>query len=386
MSAFHKAIGLMSGTSLDGVDVALIETDGEDIRLFGPGRTYVYASETRELLFRAIADAREVTDRNARPGILARAERLSTERHAQALASFLKEFPAYRDVDVIGYHGQTVLHRPEIALTVQIGDGPALARAARGLTTDKTTLVYDMRAADVAAGGQGAPLVPVYHRALARGLGPAQPLLVLNLGGVANISYIDGMRDPIACDTGPANALVDDFVKSRTGLPFDEDGAIAKAGKVDEAAIERLLGHPFFHRSPPKSLDRNDFRGWVEEHGGLAGMSTADGAATLSALTAACVGAVLRFLPARPERMIAAGGGAHNLTLLRMLGERTGIKTETADEVGWSSDDMEAQAFAFLAVRSLRGLPLSFPGTTGVPEPMTGGVIVGNERPVSGSA
>jgi len=372
-----KAIGLMSGTSLDGIDVAMIETDGETIAAFGPGRTYVYAPETRELLFQAIADAREMTDRDARPGILRRAERLSTERHTQALTSFFKEFPAYRDVDVIGYHGQTLLHRPEIGLTVQIGDGPAFARAVRGMTTgDGATLVYDMRAADVAAGGQGAPLVPVYHRALARGLGPPKPLLVLNLGGVANVTYVNGMSDPIACDTGPANALVDDFIKSRTELSFDEDGVIAGWGKVDEAVVTKLLTHPFFHRPPPKSLDRNDFRAWVNEHAGLDAMNTADGAATLTALSAACVGAVLPFLPAKPTQLIVAGGGAHNATLLRMLAKRTGIETVTAEKVGWSIDDMEAQAFAFLAVRALKGLPLSFPTTTGVPYPMTGGVVL----------
>ncbi|WP_245516042.1 anhydro-N-acetylmuramic acid kinase [Ancylobacter aquaticus] len=370
------AIGLMSGTSLDGIDVALIETDGETVASFGPGRTYVYAPETRELMFRAISDAREMTDRHARPGILARAERLSTERHGQALAAFFKEFPAYREVEVIGYHGQTVLHRPEMRLTVQLGDGPALARAVRGMTTGSgATLVYDMRAADVAAGGQGAPLVPVYHRALARGLGPPKPLLVLNLGGVGNVTYVDGMADPIACDTGPANALIDDFLKARTDLPFDEDGVIAASGKVDEKVVDTLMTHPFFHRPPPKSLDRNDFRAWVHEHAGLDAMNTADGVATLTALSAASVGAVLAFLPARPTRLIVAGGGAHNATLLRMLAARTGIEVVTADEVGWSTDALEAQAFAFLAVRALRGLPLSFPTTTGVPVPLTGGII-----------
>lgn len=371
------AIGLMSGTSLDGIDVALIETDGETIASLGPGRTYVYAPETRELLFQALVDARELTDRDARPGILARAERLSTERHGQALAAFLKEFPAYREVDVIGYHGQTVLHRPEVGLTVQLGDGPALARATRAMTTGRgPTLVYDMRAADVAAGGQGAPLVPVYHRALARGLGPPKPLLVLNLGGVANVTYVDGMVDPIACDTGPANALIDDFLKARTDLDFDDEGIIAAHGTVDEAVVDRLMTHPFFHRPPPKSLDRNDFRAWVNEHAGLDSMNTANGVATLTALSAACVGAVLPHLPKRPTRLVAAGGGAHNATLLRFLRARLGIEVATADDVGWSTDALEAQAFGFLSVRALKGLPLSFPSTTGVPVPMTGGVIV----------
>ncbi|WGD30798.1 anhydro-N-acetylmuramic acid kinase [Ancylobacter sp. WKF20] len=372
-----KAIGLMSGTSLDGIDVALIETDGENVDLLGPGRTYPYEPEIRDLLFRALADAREMTDRDSRPGILARAERLSTERHKEALASFFKEFPAYRDVDVIGYHGQTVLHRPENRLTVQLGDGPALARAVQTMTTGAgATLVYDLRAADVAAGGQGAPLVPVYHRALARGLGPPKPLLVLNLGGVANVTFIEGMRDPIACDTGPANALIDDFIKARTDLPFDEDGVIAGWGRVDEEAVARLMAHPFFHRPPPKSLDRNDFRAWVNEHGGLDAMSTADGAATLTALSAEACRAVLPFLPARPTRLIVAGGGAHNPTLLAMLRSRLAMEVVSAETVGWSVDALEAQAFAFLAVRALKGLPLSFPTTTGVPQALTGGVVL----------
>ncbi|ADH88650.1 protein of unknown function UPF0075 [Ancylobacter novellus DSM 506] len=381
MSRPVKAIGLMSGTSLDGVDVALIETDGENVAAFGPGRTYAYAEADRALLMRALEEAKPLTDRSARPGVLAEAERVVTERHAQALAAFLAEFPEHRDVAAVGFHGQTVLHRPEIRLTVQIGDGPALAWAIRALTpAPGPALVYDLRAADVAAGGQGAPLVPAYHRALAQGLvkelALPGPLLVLNLGGVANITWLDGEADPIACDTGPANALIDDFMKARTGVPVDRDGAAAAAGRVDETVIARLLTHPFFSRKPPKSLDRNDFREWVAVHGGLDAMSVEDGAATLTALTAACVGAILPHLPKRPATLIAAGGGAHNPTLLAMLRERLGVEVVTADAVGWSGDALEAQAFAFLAVRSLRGLPLSFPTTTGVPRPMLGGVVI----------
>lgn len=375
-----KAIGLMSGTSLDGVDVALIETDGERVTAFGPARTVAYTDEDRALFDAALEAARTLTERTARPGVLATAETCVTDRHAEALAAFFRDHPEHRDVAVIGFHGQTVLHRPEIRLTVQIGDAPALARAVRRLVpASGPALVHDLRAADVAAGGQGAPLVPVYHRALARGLALPGPLLVLNLGGVANVTFLDGEADPVACDTGPANALIDDFMKARTGIPLDRDGAAAAAGRVDEKALERLLAHPFFAQRPPKSLDRNDFRGWVTEHAGLDGMSTQDGAATLTALTAACVGAVLPHLPRRPATLIAAGGGAHNPTLLRFLRERVGAPVHTADAVGWSTDALEAQAFAFLAVRALRGLPLSFPTTTGVPRPMTGGVI---ERPV----
>ncbi|QJP13180.1 anhydro-N-acetylmuramic acid kinase [Starkeya sp. ORNL1] len=369
-----KAIGLMSGTSLDGIDVALIETDGETVVSFGPGRTYPYAPEDRQLFFRALEEAATLGDRTERPGSLRGAEILLTTRHAEAAARFLAESPVEGGIDVIGFHGQTVLHKPEERLTVQLGDGARLIEALRPLAGQGVRLVHDFRAADVAAGGQGAPFVPVYHRALARALGRPQPLLVLNLGGVANITFIDGEADPIACDTGPANALIDDFMKERTGEAFDCEGAAAANGTVDEAAVERLLRHGFFRLSPPKSLDRNAFRNWVAEQTSLDDMSTQDGAATLTALTAASVAAVLPLLPRRPQRVIAAGGGAHNPTLLRMLAERLGVEVVSADAVGWSADFLEAQAFGFLAVRSLKGLPLSFPTTTGVPEPMRGGV------------
>lgn len=376
-----KAIGLMSGTSLDGVDVALIETDGEHVSAFGPARTYAYTPDDRALLTRALEAARALTDRESRPVPLGEAEDRITVRHAEALAAFLKEFPGHRDVEVVGFHGQTVLHRPERRLTVQIGDGPALARALRALTTAPgPTLVYDLRAADVAAGGQGAPLVPVYHQALAGGLDLPGPVMVLNLGGVANVTWLDGEADPIACDTGPANALIDDFMKVRTGVPVDRDGAAAAAGRVDEAALSRLLDHPFFAKKPPKSLDRNDFREWVAARAGLDAMSVEDGAATLTALSAACVAALLPHLPTRPATLITAGGGAHNPTLNAMLAERLGVTVVTADRIGWSGDSLEAQAFAFLAARALRGLPLSFPTTTGVPAPLTGGVIVASGK------
>ena len=377
-----KAIGLMSGTSLDGIDVALIETDGESVTAFGPAQTYAYREADRSLLAQALEDARGIAVRDERPGVVGVAEALVTRRHAEAVGAFLATHPQHRDVAVAGFHGQTVLHRPEQRLTVQLGNGPALAAALGELTvTPGPTLVYDLRAADVAAGGQGAPLVPVYHRALVRELGD-EPLLILNLGGVANVTYLGGDADPIACDTGPANALIDDFMLARTGVPVDRDGTAAAAGRVDEAAIARLLGHPFFRLSPPKSLDRNDFRQWAAIHGGLEAMNVADGAATLTALTAACVAAVLPHLPAKPNRLIAAGGGAHNPTLLAMLRQRLGMDVLTAAELGWSIDALEAQAFAFLAVRALRGLPLSFPTTTGVPRPLTGGVIA---APVQGN-
>ena len=362
------AVGLMSGTSQDGVDVALVDTDGETIAQLGPTACRPYTGAERTLLRRATEAAADLTERTARPGIVAEAERLINDAHAEAVETFLTAnalTPA--NVAAIGFHGQTLLHRPERGLTLQIGDGRQLA-ARLGIP-----VVYDFRAADVAAGGQGAPLAPVFHRALVRQLQRDPPIAVLNLGGVANLTYIDG-DGLIACDTGPGNALLDDFLRQRTSDPLDTDGRNAAAGKVEEAMVERLLRHPFFALPPPKSLDRNAFRGWVGE--ALDGIGIENGAATLTALTAAAVARAIAHLPRPPANWIVAGGGARNPTLMRMLAERLKpARVETAHAVGWSIDSLEAQAFAFLAVRSLRGLPISFPSTTGVPRPMTGGVV-----------
>jgi anhydro-N-acetylmuramic acid kinase len=365
-----SAIGLMSGTSYDGVDVALINTDGETVGRLGPTGYRAYSDAERAVLRRAIAAACNLCDRRQRPEPLADAEALLTAVHAEAVESYLAaNGMAAADVAVVGFHGQTVLHQPERRLTVQLGSGPALAKRL-GIP-----VVYDFRAADVAAGGEGAPLVPVYHRAMVRMLDRAQPVAVLNLGGVANVTYIDG-EDLIAFDVGPGNALIDDFVRLRTGAPYDSDGRHAAAGTVDEQAVERVLAHPYFARRPPKSLDRNEFRRWVAEEGQLAKKGVEDGAATLTAITAAAIAAARSLLPRPPSSWIAAGGGTRNPALLRELAERLApAKVETANEVGWSSDALEAQAFAFLAVRSLRALPLTFPGTTGVAVPMTGGVL-----------
>jgi anhydro-N-acetylmuramic acid kinase len=363
-----RAIGLMSGTSMDGIDLAVIETDGERVTSFGPSATHSYNEYEVGVLRDAMEAAPALRARDERPVAIAHAEKVVTTLHAAAVNGFLAATGIdRRSIDVVGFHGQTILHRPQERLTVQLGDGAALAREI-GIP-----VVFDLRAADVAAGGQGAPLVPVYHQALAGGLRRPQPIAVLNLGGVANITYLDG-TDPIACDTGPANALIDDFMRARTGASRDAEGRTAAAGRVDEAAIARLLLHPFFALPAPKSLDRNDFRQWVAAHAALDDKSTEDGAATLTALTAATVARVRKVLPRPPASWIVAGGGARNPTLLRMLAERLAPATvETADQAGWSADALEAQAFAFLAVRSLQRLPLTFPGTTGVPEPMTGG-------------
>jgi anhydro-N-acetylmuramic acid kinase len=362
------AIGLMSGTSQDGVDVALIDSDGERIAQLGATACRPYSKAERTLLRRATAAAANLTERSARPGVVAKAERLINDAHAEAVESFLLANGLQRgEVAVIGFHGQTLLHRPEQRLTLQIGDGRALA-ARLGIPA-----VYDFRAADVAAGGQGAPLAPVFHRALVRRLQHASPIAVLNLGGVANVTYIDG-EELIACDTGPGNALLDDFLRLRTGEPLDTDGRAAASGSIDEKMIERLLAHPFFAQAPPKSLDRNAFRGWVGDT--LDGIGVENGAATLTALTAAAVARIVPHLPRPPASWIVAGGGARNPILLRMLTERLApARVESAHAVGWSIDSLEAQAFAYLAVRSLRGLPITFPTTTGAPRPLTGGVL-----------
>jgi len=362
-----RAIGLMSGTSLDGVDVALLETDGERIAAFGPTGYRPYTEDEQALLRQALAQGAGLSDRRARPGVLAEAEAFVTRVHAEAVEKFLADERIDRaGVAIVGFHGQTVLHRPATRLTVQIGDGGLLAARL------KLPVAYDFRAADVAAGGQGAPLVPVFHQALARELKRPHPIVVLNVGGVANITFVDG-GDPIACDTGPGNALIDDFMRDRTGAPLDRDGDQAAKGRVHEDFIARILADAFFARPYPKSIDRNAF---AFANLALPGFSVADGAATLSALTAASVKRVVPHLPAPPKSWIVAGGGARNPTLMKMLAERLApASVESADAVGWSSQSIEAQAFAYLAVRALNGLPLTFPTTTGVAAPLPGGII-----------
>jgi anhydro-N-acetylmuramic acid kinase len=367
----YRAIGLMSGTSLDGVDVALLETDGERIAAFGPVFYRAYSEAERGVLRAALAAAVTLTDRTARPGVIGEADALVTRAHAEAVDDFLTRNRIDRSsVDVAGFHGQTVLHRPQQRLTVQIGDGPALAARLR------MPVVFDFRAADVAAGGQGAPLVPVYHRALAQELKRPHPIAVLNVGGIANVTVIDDVADPFACDTGPGNALIDDLLRARTGAARDEAGATAARGRVDDAAVARVLAHPFFAAAPPKSLDRNDFRDWTAARAGVEEKNVADGAATLTAITAASVAAIVKHLPRAPRTWIVAGGGASNRTLMGMLAERLApAAVETAAALGWNADALEAQAFAYLAVRSLRALPITFPTTTGAKEAMTGGVV-----------
>jgi anhydro-N-acetylmuramic acid kinase len=366
MDMILTTLGLMSGTSLDGVDVALLETDGRRLKAFGPIGYRAYTAGERSLLRQALAEAVSLDQRDARPGALSAAEQVVTQAHAEAVAAFMAQNRLTADdIDVVGFHGQTVLHRPERRLTVQIGDAAALAKAIH------IPVMHDFRAADVEAGGQGAPFVPVYHRALAQSLQREGPIVVVNIGGVSNITYIDGDTTLIACDTGPGNALLDDFMFRSNGQAFDQEGRLAAKGVPDEAWVAQALALPFFRRPPPKSLDRNDFAVLK-----LGDVSPADGAATLTAFTAAAIAQVVPLLPKPPKSWIICGGGARNLTMMGMLRERLAPATvEAADALGWSSDAIEAQAFGFLAARGMKGLPLSYPTTTGVPMPMTGGVI-----------
>ncbi|MCW8836553.1 MAG: anhydro-N-acetylmuramic acid kinase [Rhodospirillales bacterium] len=356
----YNAIGLMSGTSMDGVDVALLTTDGHAISAFGPSQAFPYDSATREML----ASVLGVGARNER---VVEAERKMTERHADAVDAFLSAHAIDpSSVDVIGFHGHTIMHAPEAGRTLQIGDGGLLARMT-GID-----VVADFRSADVAAGGEGAPLAPLYHAALASGI--ERPLAVLNIGGVANVTWIGADEASImAFDTGPGNALIDDWVAEKTGRNMDVDGALARSGMPDGTVIDSILRDPFFARRPPKSLDRDTFSRLAHDH--LSGMSASDGAATLTALSAMAVALAGGFLPASPEKWLVCGGGRRNPVMMAALEQALDAPVVPVETMGWDGDALEAQAFAFLAVRSLRGLPLSLPGTTGVPRPVCGGVL-----------
>ena len=368
MAAFEPlwALGLMSGTSMDGIDVAVIKTDGERVTAFGPAATIAYDDGLRDAIRAVLGDP------HPDPAI---AQSL-TDAHAQAVEELLLQHIDYKSkIRVVGLHGHTVVHAPADGITLQIGDG---LRLAERIGID---VVGDFRSTDVAAGGQGAPLAPLYHRALSRDLTiDAQdasgdgygdgPLVVVNIGGISNITWIgrDRDSDPVAFDTGPGNALLDDWLGSTTDRPYDIDGQLSATGRIDGTTLNKLLENPYFALPPPKSLDRLDF-----DIDLVRGLSPADGAATLAAFTCETIVSNLRHLPEPPVRILVTGGGRKNPTLMAGLAARAGIPVEPVEAVGWDGDALEAQAFAFLAVRSLRGLPLSVPSTTGVPGPTAGG-------------
>ena len=365
-------VGLMTGTVLDGnIDVALLKTDGERIEQFGAYTLAPYPVEIGRLLEATLAAARQWNFEGPEPAIFAEAEDALTRAQAEAVRALVESAGlTLAEIGIVGFHGQSVLHRApqadRIGATRQLGDG-ALMSELLGVK-----VAFDFRSADVRAGGQGAPLAAVYHQALLRGIGGNGDTAVLNLGGVANVTWWDGDDGLIAFDAGPANAPLNDFVKALGLGEMDRDGALAASGRVDEARLTELLNHPYLSAPAPKSLDRFDFTAAMAD-----GLDPATGAATLTAFTCAAVGKALDLLPQRPSKLVVCGGGRHNPTIMAMLRERAGVEAVPAEAVGWRGDAVEAECFAFLAARVLRGLPISFPTTTGAPHPLTGGQIAG---------
>ena len=358
------ALGAMSGTSLDGVDAALVLTDGDRIEAFGETRYRPYSASEQAVLRAALG-------RWPGPG-LDQALAVVQDAHAEALSGFAT-------AETVGFHGQTLAHDPAGRGTHQLGDGDDLAqRLGR-------PVVWDFRSADVALGGQGAPLAPFFHWACAQWIGAQQPLCFLNLGGVGNLTWVDPASPKpeapgalLAFDTGPANAPINDLVAERLGQSCDRDGALARKGRVEEGALELFLAEGFFHKMPPKSLDRDDFSLMLDL---VRELSDADAAATMTAMAAAAVMQGMEHCPRPPQRVLVTGGGRHNPVMMRMLAAGLDCPVAPVEDVGLDGDMLEAQAFAYLAVRVARGLSTSAPGTTGVATPVGGGQI---SRPDAG--
>ena len=362
-----RVLGFMTGTSLDGIDMAILETDGETLQGFGPAAEAPLPDALRDLLARTIEVALKHPRGATDPPLFAETARAVAEAHFAAGSAFLRAYRMdWSDLDLVGMHGQTVLHeRPSAGRpgrTLQLGDGEWLAMATG------VPVAFDFRTADVAAGGEGAPLAPVYHLARAAASGLPAPLAVLNVGGVANLTCWAGGDRVVAFDTGPGNGLIDQVVLARTGERFDRDGRLAREGRVISQVLEGLLAHPYFEAPPPKSLDRYDFSPAPTED-----LPLADAVATLTAFTAEAVARAFSLLDTRPTSLIVTGGGRRNPALMEALSVRLSCTVTNVESVGWRGDALEAEAFAFLAARCLRGLPISFPGTTGVKAPMTGG-------------
>jgi anhydro-N-acetylmuramic acid kinase len=367
-----RVLGFMSGTSLDAIDMAILETDGEAIHAFGPAGECKLSVETRAVIQAATDQARVWPRGEPEPAVFADAARAVAEAHLAAAREFLSEHGFRPDqIDLVGFHGQTVLHeRPtaeQIGRTVQLGEAAILAR---GLGVP---VAHGFRQDDVAAGGEGAPLAPIYHAALARYARLPAPVAVLNLGGVANITLMGEGELFHGFDTGPANGMIDLLVQARGLGRYDEGGRLALSGQVAAEVLEGLLTHPYFDAPPPKSLDRYDF-----PMSSVEGLSDADAATTLVAFTAQAVARGLDWFDEqhRPKTVIAAGGGRHNPAIMQALAGALPARVISAEDAGWRGDSIEAEAFAYLAARTAHGLPISFPGTTGVKAPMTGGKIV----------
>ena len=357
------AIGLMSGTSMDAIDLAVIKSNGGENISFGPSGSVAYTMAERGLLDNAMQKARTCDGPVPLTGVFAEAAGLVTQKHAYAVKTFLKEHELKaRDIDLLGFHGQTILHRPEEKYTCQIGDGRALARLT-GID-----VIGDFRLADMQAGGQGAPLAPLYHEALCTKLLGEDNVAILNLGGVGNVTFIND-KNILAFDTGPGNALLDDWMMLKTGQPLDEQGATARKGVINDALLSVWMSHPYFDKAAPKSLDRQGFT-----TAGLEDLSVEDGAATLTALTVNSILKAEGLLETPPITWIICGGARHNDFMMNYLSRVLKGKVVTAEAAGWPGDELEAQAFAWLAIRSRYGLPLTLPETTGCNQPTGGGV------------
>lgn len=366
-----RVLGFMTGTSLDAVDMAVIETDGEELLGLGPAGEKKLDPQVRTLLEAAIRDALRLKEGDPTPESFAAAAAAVAREHTLAAQAFMAEHRLLPgDLDMIGLQGQTVLHAPPgpdrpAGRTIQLIDAATVASELG------VPVVYDLRQDDIAAGGQGAPLAPVYHAALVRFSNLHTPTAVLNLGGVANLTLVKSGGELEAFDTGPGVGLIDLLVQDRTDRRLDENGAFAKAGQVNERALNHYLSDPYFQRRGPKSLDRFDFK--LDR---LVALSLEDAAATLTALTAEAVWRGLQACSEVPLRLVVSGGGRLNPALMDEIRSRCALPVLTAEEADWRGDAIEAEAFAFLAARAYLGLPISFPGTTGVPAPMTGGRII----------
>ncbi|WP_136657215.1 anhydro-N-acetylmuramic acid kinase [Nitratireductor sp. XY-223] len=377
-SGVLTAIGLMSGTSMDGIDVALIRSDGVAIAERGPFLTVPYSPAFRRRLADGLETAKEIVRRDERPGALADLEAELTALHAEAVASYSLQFDIAMDsIDLVGFHGQTVLHRPERGLTVQIGDGEVLAAEL------KTPVVCDMRAADMESGGEGAPLAPAYHGALAASIDRPGPVAFVNIGGISNVTLVGGDGTLHAFDTGPGNALIDQWVETKAGIPFDQGGAIASEGQVLRRLVEPYLQNEFFNDGSRRSLDRNDFL-----PPDPAAATLEDGARSLARLTAEAILKSVKPLKEAPKTWIVCGGGRCNRMIMSDLSDLVAPDGGTvliAEEIGLNGDAIEAEAWAYLAIRSHYGLALSWPTTTGCRKPVTGGItaLPGQKRATS---
>ncbi len=352
------AIGLMSGTSLDGIDVALIKSDGQKIISRDTNKYYPYSPKIRNSLTKLI---------NNKINSLLEIKEIEleiTKKHIAAVKDFLaKNKIDKKDVDVIGFHGQTILHHPEQKITWQIGNAQMLA------SNIGIDVVADFRTKDLVFGGQGAPLVPSYHLALFQDY--KKPLLVLNIGGVTNVTYIKNNaaenliaeENLIAFDVCFGNAPLNDLVYEKTGKDFDKNGLLAKSGKVNHDFVKAILALGYFKKQPPKSLDRNQFDLVIKKFSKLI---MEDILASLVFVIGQAVNNVLKFLPSKPLEIIVCGGGRKNLEIMNSIKNATQIKTTNIDDLKIDGDFVEAQAFGFLAIRNLLNLPTSYPKTTGI--------------------